>query len=95
MFKVISTAILICAGTGAWAGSCAPRDYVTGNLAGKYGEARQGIGLTETQIVEIFANEETGTWTIFVTLPNGLACVVASGTAFEWVNETVALGDPT
>jgi hypothetical protein len=70
------------------AGNCGPRDHVVARLAESYGESRQSIGLGgENQVVEVFASLETGTWTITVTLPNGMTCLVASGQAFEAVAE--------
>lgn len=64
--------------------NCAPRKEVLERLTGGYGETRQSFGLgSEGSVMEIFASEETGTWTITVTLPNGLTCLVAAGRAFE------------
>ena len=71
------------------------RQHVLDRLASAYGETRQSIGLGENnQIVEVFASAETGTWTITVTNPNGLTCLVASGQAFEDVAKEAAPGDP-
>lgn len=68
--------------------SCAPRDVVLERLAQKYGEDRQYVGLAgPNRIVETFASEETGTWTIIVTGASGVSCLVASGSGFEHVAE--------
>ncbi|QBF30444.1 hypothetical protein [Thalassococcus sp. S3] len=70
--------------------NCAPREMVVERLNGKYGETRQSIGLGgNNQVVEVFASEETGTWTITVTLPNGMTCLVASGQAYETLAEAL------
>lgn len=64
--------------------NCAERERVLTQLTGKYGEARQGMGLAaNNSVVEVFASEETGTWTITVTSPNGMTCLVASGQSYE------------
>ncbi len=64
--------------------NCAPRESVVDRLASKYGESRQSIGLgSNNAVVEVFASTETGTWTITVTMPNGLTCLVAAGQAFK------------
>lgn len=34
-------------------------------------------------LVRILANPDTGTWTLLITRPGGLTCLVASGTAWE------------
>jgi hypothetical protein len=68
--------------------NCAPRDAVLERLASSYGETRQSIGLgTNNAVVETFASLETGSWTIVVTQPSGISCLVASGQAFEPVTE--------
>ena len=62
----------------------AERERVLAQLTQKYGEARQGMGLAaNNSVVEVFASTETGSWTITVTSPNGVTCLVASGQAYE------------
>ncbi|MEP3334182.1 hypothetical protein [Sedimentitalea sp.] len=64
--------------------NCAPRDAVIERLATSYGETRQSIGLgSQGAVVETFASDDTGSWTITVTMPNGMTCLVASGQSFE------------
>ena len=76
--------------------NCAPREQVVQQLAEKYGETRQSIGLAANDaVMEVFANLEGGSWTITVTMTNGITCLVASGQAFENVVEAQApKGDP-
>ncbi|WP_431358184.1 hypothetical protein [Thalassococcus arenae] len=70
--------------------NCAPREMVIERLATKYGETRQSIGLgNNNAVVEVFASEETGTWTITVTTASGMTCLVASGQAFEELAEAL------
>lgn len=70
--------------------NCAPRESVLDRLASGYGETRQSMGLgANNHVVEVFASNETGTWTITVTMPNGLTCLVASGQAFEELAEAL------
>lgn len=75
-------------------GNCAPRDVVLQRLAEGYGETRQAIGLGgNNAVVEVFASE-AGSWTITVTLPNGVTCLIASGQAYEQLAEALpAMGD--
>jgi len=71
--------------------NCAQRDMVVERLASKYGESRQSIGLgSNNAVVEVFASLDTGTWTITVTLPTGMTCIVAAGQAFETLAEAPA-----
>lgn len=78
--------------------SCGEHAAVVAALAERYGETRQSIGLAaNNQVVEVFASDETGTWTITVTTTSGVTCLVAAGQAFERTENEVTpamLGDP-
>lgn len=94
LWKYGAIAALIIAGAGEAAAqaarNCGPRDTVVERLADGYGETRKSMGLgSNNSIVEVFASSETGTWTITVTTPNGLTCLVASGQAFEELVEVL------
>jgi hypothetical protein len=70
--------------------NCAARDLVIERLASAYGETRQSIGLAQNNtMVEVFASTTTGSWTITVTNASGLTCLVASGQAFERLEESL------
>ncbi|MEO0989376.1 MAG: hypothetical protein AAFX00_00335 [Pseudomonadota bacterium] len=70
--------------------NCGPRQSVVERLAEGYGETRQSVGIgANNSVVEVFASNETGTWTITVTMPTGLTCLVASGESFEEVDEVL------
>lgn len=73
--------------------TCAARDIVVERLGAAYGETRQSLGLgANNSLVEVFASDETGTWTITVTMPDGKTCLIASGKAFEQlVGEKLAM----
>ena len=75
--------------------NCAPREIVVQKLSDQWGETRRSVMLARgNRMVEVFASGDTGTWTILATLPSGLACVVASGTAYERLTQPAA-GEPT
>lgn len=75
--------------------ACAEYELVAERLAEKYGESVNGMGLTSNQsIIQVWSNPETGTWSITVTNAQGVACLVASGQAWEILEPTVtAPGD--
>lgn len=87
----ISAALVAATLSGpAYAANCAPRETVVDRLAEKYGESRQSMGLgANNAVIEVFASEETGTWTITVTSVHGMTCLVASGQAFESIAEVL------
>ncbi len=80
----------------AQSAQCAARDTVMAHLADKYGETRRGIGLAgQGAVMEVYAADATGTWTILMTLPNGTSCMIASGQGYETVTEELpAKGEP-
>ena len=87
MLSAVAAALLT---SPAAAQNCAPREVVVERLAERYGESRQSMGLgANNAVVEVFASEETGTWTITVTSVHGLTCMVASGQAFEALAEVL------
>ena len=63
---------------------CGQRDKIIQQLESKYGETRRSVGLQQGRgLVEVFASEETGSWTILVTDPRGMSCLMAAGEAFQ------------
>ncbi|MCX7286071.1 MAG: hypothetical protein NTW20_00520 [Rhodobacterales bacterium] len=67
---------------------CDTREAVTALLADRFGETRRAIGLAgDAAVMEVFASEVTGTWSITVTLPDGRMCLMASGSGYEAVTE--------
>lgn len=68
---------------------CTKRTKLLGVLDGKYAEQRQAIGLiSQSGVLEVFASDK-GTWTVVVTNPNGMSCIVASGDAYEQVPRVI------
>jgi hypothetical protein len=80
-----AAAVMIVKPAGAQVSNCGPRAAVIERLAASFGETRRGMGMAahNGRIVEVFASEATGTWTITVTLPDGRTCLVASGRDWE------------
>ena len=85
---------LVTTAAQAQTSNCAPHEVVVAHLAEGYGESRQSIGLAQNNaVVEVFASVETGTWTITVTQPGGLTCLVAAGEAFQHLAEELPVLD--
>ena len=67
---------------------CDSREAVTALLADRYGETRRSIGIAgQAAVMELFASDATGTWSITLTLPDGRMCLMASGSNYETVIE--------
>ncbi|SPF77824.1 hypothetical protein [Pseudoprimorskyibacter insulae] len=74
--------------------NCADRAQVVERLAQTYGETRRSIGLGhDNSMMEVFASDITGSWTITVTQPDGMTCLVASGQSYEAMAKTAATMD--
>ncbi|MEX0283866.1 MAG: hypothetical protein AB3N23_04585 [Paracoccaceae bacterium] len=79
--------LLLCLSAGiAQAGNCADRDQVVERLQAKYDEQLTVGGLHETRssqsVLEVWASRTTGTFTVLMTSPQGVSCIVASGTDY-------------
>lgn len=67
---------------------CGKRDMVVAQLTERFGETRRGMGIAaNNSVMEMFASEASGSWTITVTMPDGVTCLVASGQGFETMAE--------
>jgi hypothetical protein len=60
-------------------------------LTSEFSESVAGRGLSNGNIAEIWVNPNTGTWTLVVVTPNGIACIAGHGT--NW--ETYSTGQPS
>ena len=76
---------------------CDSRETLTALLADRYAETRRALGIAgqAAAVMELYASDATGTWSITVTLPDGRMCLMASGANYETVTEDLrARGDP-
>ncbi|WP_022702482.1 hypothetical protein [Pseudorhodobacter ferrugineus] len=89
-------ALILVAQAHAQTPQCGPRATVLAQLADKYGETRQSMGIAANNMVmELFASATSQSWTITVTTPQGQTCLVASGEGFEaMVDALPAKGEP-
>lgn len=70
---------------------CMPRDALVEKLQTSYDERLIGGGLQNpTQLLEIWSSDKTGSFTVFITRPDGTSCLVSSGQ--NW--NTVAGAEP-
>ena len=66
--------------------ACDERADVLGHLARKYQEAPVAMGVTSTGgLVEVLATGDGSTWTIIVTTPQGVSCLVAEGEGLQFL----------
>ncbi len=101
MFKRILVAAVLF-GTAATAppaaaqSVCANRDELTGKLSAKYSEQLVSAGLQSASgLVEVWTSSEGATWTILMSRPDGISCIVASGTDWYSQEPQAPLGTPS
>ena len=79
--------ILMVSSASAQNTQCDRRQAVADYL-GTFDETRTAQGISsDNLLVEVWANTETGTWTLTVTTPQGVTCLLAFGGFYETVRE--------
>jgi hypothetical protein len=70
---------------------CGKHKDVTRLLLQKYNESPVGLGITsQGGLVEVLTASDGATWSIIVTTPDGLSCLVAAGES--WRSKTITPG---
>lgn len=65
----------------AHAMNCAPRDSVVERLQKQFKETLTARGLqNQNALIEIFTSTESGSYTVLMSRPDGVSCVISSGT---------------
>ena len=79
-------------GTGAAeAGPCNTRETILSLLAARYQETPIALGITsEGSLVEVLSNAAGKTWTIIITSPEGVSCLILSGDDWQLLDHTGA-----
>jgi hypothetical protein len=79
----IALAAFLGAAPAEAASLCGKREDFVKALTDKYHETTKAMGITgQTSLVEIYASK-AGTWTILVTQPSGVTCIIAAGNSWE------------
>jgi len=74
---------------------CDERTKVLGHLAKKYQEAPVAIGVTSAGgLVEVLSTGDGNTWTIIVSNPNGVSCLLAAGEGWRAIQFDKSARDP-
>ncbi|SDY55084.1 hypothetical protein [Citreimonas salinaria] len=96
MKSLIAAFVVTLFATSAIAQSgCVPHADAMEVRAGTHSEERIGMGLSANgTLMEIWANHDTGTWTILRVLPSGIACIAELGSHFM-LYEVTPGGAPT
>ncbi len=72
------------AAPGLAQGVCAPRADLARALGQQHSEAPVALGLASNgNLMEVFASKLGETWTLVMSMPNGISCVVAAGESWS------------
>lgn len=77
--------------------TCDDTKVILNMLHNKYREEATGGGMSMKEQVRLFESHDAGnkqTWTLIISNPNGLSCVIKGGQ--DWItNPKIPKGDPT
>lgn len=74
---------------------CGPRTALLTKLATDLHEEPSSVGLTgDGQLLEVLTSDERLTWSILVTDPRGISCLVANGRGWQGKQAPPVVQDP-
>ncbi len=75
--------------------TCIKRAELLQQLAAKFSEKPVAAGIADNgMLLEVYASLKGETWTVAMTLPNGVTCLVASGQEWQAIPRIAELGPP-
>ncbi|MFM2129220.1 MAG: hypothetical protein RL477_766 [Pseudomonadota bacterium] len=73
--------------------ACAPRATMLAQLQGDYRESPVAMGLANNGgVIEVLRSQDRGSFSIIITMPDGVTCMVAAGERWEDLPKTLARG---
>ncbi|UCH74032.1 MAG: hypothetical protein JSU82_17225 [Rhodospirillales bacterium] len=90
----LAVASFMCSPAIAQQAVCGDRDEIVARLESGYQESTTGIGLSASGgLVELYTSEK-GTWTLMLSQPNGVSCLMAAGDNWEQVDRAKTASQP-
>ena len=92
---VLAAAALLLAAAPASAQSvpCTDRSDIVKKLAKAYSETPTAVGVTsDGSLIEVLTSRDGHSWTLILTLPNGMACPVAEGEDWQTMPQVAQSG---
>jgi hypothetical protein len=75
--------------------ACVKRTELLSHLSNKFREAPVAMGVADNgSLLEVFSTTDGATWTVALTMPNGVTCLVATGQSWESVPRVAQFGPP-
>ena len=74
---------------------CTDRSEVISQLSSQYSEAPVAMGIANNGgVLEILSSQAGTSWTIILTMPNGVTCMIAAGENWESLPTRAQLDPP-
>jgi len=87
------SALLMGSPAAAEPAGCAARSIALNHLSSRYAETPVAMGLTnDGAMMEILSSKSGRSWTILLTMPNGVTCLVSTGENLETLPRFVDTG---
>lgn len=75
--------------------ACVKRTELLSHLSNKFQEAPVAMGVADNgALLEVFSTTDGATWTVALTMPSGVTCLVATGQSWENVPRMAQFGPP-
>lgn len=85
---ILSVVIAFVSSTAMAQTKCKERDDIIDLLGKKYGETVSALGVSNTGgLVEVLNDPKDGSWTIIMTTPRGMSCLVAAGKGWRTMEQ--------
>ncbi len=85
---VAGAALIVTTSTASAEPQCNTRDSVIKQLSDKYREAPVALGVTHNGgLIEVLSTGEGKTWSIIITSPQGMSCLVAAGEGWRMMEK--------
>ena len=69
---------------------CSARPFLVDKLRERYAEVPVAMGLQSNGTgLEVFASRRANTWSVVITAPNGVSCLVSEGQSWETLPQLV------
>lgn len=89
---VIGSALVLVSASALAAPQCNTRETVLDLLSEKYSEAPIAVGVANNGgLVEVLSTGDGETWSIIITSPKGMSCLVAAGEGWRMFEGQLAL----
>ena len=80
----LTASLLLASPAASQQPKCDARDRVMSHLATQYDETPVAVGVTNRgTLLEVLSTANGSTWTIVVTMPDGISCLVAAGEGWQ------------